>query len=473
MGMCHNLKQSFSTQSMSMMSPVSDPGSVRSNGGKQRVSVLHPELKSTYQRGIYLYAKSLMSGLKSGGFETLLLTDFLLNGPPAQRLQALCDLVAKPPRERVRAIQALPRLLRHRFGFVPTQDLWKMSSACALSEENRYLAEVDLLLNYERFYDMCRLVVSKRSMDPVNIDFLEHFGSSVAIAVEPLAVRSGHRKVKVIQTVHDLIILNSDAHDLNVGKFKRRLEASFAHADMVVAVSQYTAQEIADRYPSVAPRTRVLYQPIPANDRMIAESASSQVRAEVLERRGLRAGGFIFFVGAIEERKNVARLIEAYSQSSIARDVPLVMAGALAEDYLRSEGLLYHFQADRGVQARGGGVQYLGRITELEKLCLLREAMFFAFPTLTEGFGIPVLEAQSMGCPVLTTNGSAIPEVVGCSAALINDPTDVDEILAGVESLASDASLRQRLSAEGLLNSQRFSKANFSANLRGLIQEVN
>lgn len=455
-----------------MMSLVSDPESSRPNTGQPLVSILHPELKSTYQRGIYLYAKSLISGLKSGGFETLLLTDFLLNGNPAQRLQALCDLIATPPRERVRAIQALPRLLRHRFGAVPTHDLWKMSAACALHEENRYLADVGHLLNYERFYDMCRLVVSKRSMDPVNVDFLEHFGSRVAIAVEPLAVRSRHRKVKVIQTVHDLIILNSDAHDLNVGKFKRRLEASFAHADMVVAVSQYTRQEIVDRYPAVASKTRVLYQPIPANDRLIAESDSSQVRAEVLKRRGLRAGGFIFFVGAIEERKNIARLIEAYSQSSIARDVPLVMAGALAEDYLKSKGILHHFQADQDLQAPGGGVKYLGRITELEKLCLLREAMFFAFPTITEGFGIPVLEAQSMGCPVLTTNGSAIPEVVGSSAALINDPTDVDEILDGIESLASDASLRQRLSADGWQNSQRFSKANFSASLRGLIQEV-
>ncbi|MDE2000457.1 MAG: glycosyltransferase, partial [Burkholderiales bacterium] len=103
----------------------------------------------------------------------------------------------------------------------------------------------------------------------------------------------------------------------------------------------------------------------------------------------------------------------------------------------------------------------------------LREARLFAFPSLTEGFGIPVLEAQSMGCPVMTSNVSAIPEIVGSTAALINDPLNVDEIVSVLDATVADDYLCDQLRSDGLVNSQRFSKESFSHRLDDLIQSLN
>jgi glycosyltransferase involved in cell wall biosynthesis len=96
----------------------------------------------------------------------------------------------------------------------------------------------------------------------------------------------------------------------------------------------------------------------------------------------------------------------------------------------------------------------------------------FAFPSITEGFGIPPLEAQSMGCPVLVSNSSAIPEVVGDSAALISDPLSIDEITAHLDALVTDDARLASLSQSGLINSQRFSKQRFADDLEAMIRAL-
>jgi glycosyltransferase involved in cell wall biosynthesis len=267
--------------------------------------------------------------------------------------------------------------------------------------------------------------------------------------------------------VHDLIVLNTTVHEANVEKFKRRLEGALFGADLIMAVSEYTKLEILDRYPEMEDRVRVVYQPIPANAQTVLESESSLARQAVLNRFELQSGEFVFYIGAIEERKNIARLIRAYLSSTLAKTIPLVLAGSVDSAYIESEGLSRYFDSKNE-----SGVRYIGRVTELEKLCLLREARLFAFPSITEGFGIPVLEAQSMRCAVLTTNASAIPEVVGDSAVLINDPTDVDELVHALESAVFDSDLNLRLKSAGFANSARFSKSTFSQQLGELIKLV-
>lgn len=274
----------------------------------------------------------------------------------------------------------------------------------------------------------------------------------------------------IVQTVHDLIILNTSVHNLNVSKFRRRLEAALFNSDLIISVSEYTKGEIVERYPQVADRIRVVYQPVPAENRVLRESDQPEIRQSVLAKWGLASQGYLFYVGAIEERKNIARLIWAYQRSRASREMPLVLAGALEESYLRREGVWDLFQPQARQSA--GRVIYLGKVSELEKLCLLREAALFTFPSITEGFGIPLLEAQSMGCPVLTTNSSAIPEVVGDAAVLVRDPQDADEISAGIDSVVFNTELSRSLSAGGRSNSARFSKKNFARDVGRVLAEV-
>lgn len=437
------------------------------------VCFIHPEVKSTYQRGIYLYAKSLLAAAGQAGYKTTMLTDFA-RPTGGWDVATLYSQINKPPQVKTRALQRLPMYLSHKFGAGFAKDTLPFDSSVPLTEKTEFLRSVQRLLNCDGFYDLCRLPPSKPMFfDPIDIGFLRGVGCSVAFTTEPVSVRSQRKRVKIIQTVHDLIVLNEQVHDINVGKFRRRLDAALRNADAVLAVSEYTRREILERYPQLHDRVRVVYQPIPAHEETVRASESEQVRAEVLSRFALTSDNFVFYVGAIELRKNVARLIKAYQASEAAREMPLVLAGSFDQEYLAAEGVLGYFVEGAPVSVKGPGtVKYLGRVTELEKLCLLREARLFAFPTITEGFGIPVLEAQSMGCPVLTTNASAIPEVVGSSAALIEDPTDVGELVQAINDVVTNPDRCAQLRSDGLINSQRFTKARFAANVGELIRSV-
>ena len=411
------------------------------------VCVLHPDIKSSSRRGIYAYALSLIAGLRQAGHRTALATD-LASEDIARDALAIPRAVAHPQARKVSAVAALPAYLRLQWANQPPALSHPMDKHLPLEASNAYLSEVDEFINQPDFYEICRLAGNKPLLPAVSLDFMARLGCKVAFTATPMAVKG--TAVSVIQTVHDLIILNETVHDLNRSKFKRRLQACIRHADVIVAVSEYTRTEILQRYPQAAQRVVVAYQPLPADPLTVQHSTDPVRQAAVLQRFGLEAGRFIFFVGAVEERKNVARLIRAYQQSRASHDCQLVIAGSLDEGYAKAEGIDHLLKP-----GAKGPIQYIGRISDVDKLCLLRQARLFAFPSITEGFGLPALEAQSMGCPVLTSNTSALREVVAASAGLVNDPTDVDEITAVLDTLVLDDDLNTRLAREGLVNAQR------------------
>jgi glycosyltransferase involved in cell wall biosynthesis len=439
------------------------------------VALAHSELKSAYQRGIYLYAKSLFSALEARGFPGLLLTDFRLADQSNLTATKLAELIGKPPLIKIRSLQMVPQYLRHQWlgQMQVSQRLSTQDVTSELTERNSFLTDLDHMLNVENLYELCRLAASKPGFSPVDMDFLREQGADVVLTTAPLAIQAKRKRLPIIQSVMDLIVLNTEVHSTDVDKYRRRLEAAIFNADAILAISEYTKNEIIERYPGVADRIKVIHLPIPADDAVVATSALPEVRAETLQRHGLASGGYIFYVGAIEARKNIARLIKAHKQSKVAREFPLVLAGVLDEKYLKAEGVHEHFlPAAQSHSAGSRSVRYLGRISELDKLCLLRDARCFAFPSITEGFGIPALEAQSMGCPVLTTNASAIPEVVGKTAVMIEDPTNLDELSNALDRITGEAVLASELSVSGLQNSKRFAKDIFADQVAALIRSV-
>ena len=159
---------------------------------------------------------------------------------------------------------------------------------------------------------------------------------------------------------------------------------------------------------------------------------------------------YVLYIGTIEPRKNLDRLTQAFS--TLAQTYPthtLVIAGMKGWMYES----LFELVRTLGLENR---VVFTGFVAETDKPFLIRGAEVFAYVSLYEGFGIPVLEALACGTPTLTSDVSSIPEVTG-DAALLIDPSSVQDITAGLERLLADPSLRNELAAKSISQAARFS----------------
>jgi glycosyltransferase involved in cell wall biosynthesis len=157
-------------------------------------------------------------------------------------------------------------------------------------------------------------------------------------------------------------------------------------------------------------------------------------------------GPFLLHVGAVQARKNCLRLVEAFER--LPGHAVLVLAGGAG------------FEADQifariDLSPARGRIRRLGYVDAQTRAKLYRTAAALAFPSLDEGFGLPVVEAMACGLPVLTSNRSALPEVAG-DAALLVDPFNVDEIADGLERLLPDEELRAGLRRKGLERAAEF-----------------
>ncbi len=211
-----------------------------------------------------------------------------------------------------------------------------------------------------------------------------------------------------------------------------------------LAISEATAHELERRLGVGTERIDVIY-PAPAERFRPLTLQSSE--PPPTDRFGLPAC-FILAVGTLEPRKNLSRLIEAYRGLDLSerRQCSLVIAGGggwkqddLAERFGELEGL-----------------RWLGRVNDDDLVLLYNRATLFAYPSLAEGFGLPIVEAMSCGTPVLTSDRSAMAEVAGEAAVLV-DPTDTESIRRGLSRLLRDEELRHELATHGLAHAGSFS----------------
>lgn len=247
-----------------------------------------------------------------------------------------------------------------------------------------------------------------------------------------------------IFTLHDLIPMKFPHFTMDVAGRSASLHAMIArHADHIVTVSERSREDIKAMLGVSDERISVTYQSAPSLQPWPREDAERLVRN--LYRA--KPDGYVFFCGAIEPKKNLFRLIEAFSLADTKKE--LLLAGPLGWLYDDVLPLLTG-------KTRLRPVRYLGYLPRNHIIALMQCASFFAFPSIYEGFGLPVLEAMALGVPVLTSHGGSLPEVAGDAAVLV-DPLNVTEMTQAIQTMAADADLRKALAIKGYAQAAKFS----------------
>lgn len=267
----------------------------------------------------------------------------------------------------------------------------------------------------------------------------------------------------VIPIITDLAVYRMQ----NVYRYSRvfwwKLQYSYVkrRANHFLAISEFTKREMTD----------LLKIPPENIDVIPCACASNMKRVEdtekltELRRKYKLPFRFALFVGNSNPRKNLERMIRAFDLAKMRGELPqeLIIAGEQGWKFSREEALqgICHPEA----------IRFIGFVDDEDMPALYSAAELFVFPTIYEGFGIPVLEAQSCGTPVLTSNCSALPEVGG-SGAIYVDPNDVEQIAAGILRILQNVEDTKKMVSDGYQNVKRFSWAASAAHLNQIVEEV-
>jgi glycosyltransferase involved in cell wall biosynthesis len=262
-----------------------------------------------------------------------------------------------------------------------------------------------------------------------------------------------------VYTLHDLVPLRLPyASTEDKRYYDDLIRKCLDTAALICTVSESSRNDILSLFPIDPGRVVNTYQPVDIPERLLDLTELEKRLSRLFD---LRPGGYFLFFGAIEPKKNVGRLIEAYLSSEV--ETPLVIVGAGGWNADRELRLL---RGAHGTSLSAGRnirmLEYLPRPLLME---LVQGARAVLFPSLYEGFGLPALEALALGAPLLTSSQSALPEIVG-DAALKVDPYDVAAIAANMRRLDGDAALRTRLAAAGPIQARSFSPQRYRQRIK-------
>lgn len=264
------------------------------------------------------------------------------------------------------------------------------------------------------------------------------------------------RGTRVVSTVHDVAFLRLPQvfSRINLAASRRALRWQVARSDVLLTPSQFTKDELVALCD--VPPEKVVVTPLAVTEavgplgRTAASVEGSAQRTDLTDRtdpRPLRERPFVLYLGNVEPRKNLGRLLRAWAGSDARSSHDLVLAGT---------ALAHAADLQAELAAAGGSVVPLGFVDAATKHELLRRCTAFVYPSLYEGFGIPVLEAMAAGAPVVTSTAGALAELTA-GAALAVDPLRVDALRDAVDALVADEALRTRLGAQGLARAAGFS----------------
>ncbi len=229
-------------------------------------------------------------------------------------------------------------------------------------------------------------------------------------------------------------------------------------ANTLVCVSENTKRDVMKLYRIGEEKIRVVYEGYGNKAQSSNNKNQTKPKAKITNSKP-----YLLFIGRLEERKNIVRMIEAFEMLKEKYAIPheLVLVGKPGYGYARIKQHISNSKYQNTVIEKG-------YVTEEEKWVLLKNADVFLFPTLYEGFGIPVLEAQAAGVAVVTSNISSLPEVGGAGAVYV-DPLSAESIAEGIQKVLSDESVRSGIIEKALHNVNRFSWAQCAVEISQVI----
>ncbi len=266
------------------------------------------------------------------------------------------------------------------------------------------------------------------------------------------------RNMAKIVTIHDLLFMRLPENFFWLDRliYKKKFEYSAKAADLIVTISQQSKQDIMEYLKVPEEKIRVVYQScnplfqVPYNPR-------SELTDQLPDK-------YILYVGALSEGKNVLALLEAFAKQERCKDYILLIVGR-GESYKKK-------MIQRALELKVSERLLFLTADHVENVVpIYKNASLFVFPSLFEGFGIPVIEAQFLGVPVITSSGSCLEEAGGIAAKYI-DPNNTDHLSEVMGEVLASQIIREKMISDGYINAQKFSLENTSKSLMSIYQEV-
>lgn len=259
------------------------------------------------------------------------------------------------------------------------------------------------------------------------------------------------KNAKLIMTIFDITPIKFKAYhkENKIKSYMNDLLQVLQKTDMVIAISQCTKNDILEYFENVIIEDKIRVVPLAADKQyrqMYDENLINEIKISYKIYKP-----YILFVGTLEPRKNIINLIRAYNilPTSLKRNYQLVICGKKGWYYEE----IFRTVSELNLE---GNVIFTGYVPDKDIPLLMSGAEIFVYPTFYEGFGLPPLEAMSCGTPVISSNVSSIPEVVGDAGILIN-PNDTEELSNAIMRILNDENLKRQLISRGLQQAKKFS----------------
>ena len=239
------------------------------------------------------------------------------------------------------------------------------------------------------------------------------------------------KNIPLVSTIHDLAILKFPqiAHPQVVRMHHKSWQILKQRKAHIIAVSRSTKQDLVKMLGFDPNLISVIYEALPVETPQTAELMNDEEYDQIKKRLNL-SKPYLLFVGTREPRKNLTNLIKAWKP--LAKDYQLIVAGEEGGD-----------ETSKLAKNKKDSLRFLGKVSHQELVVLYSEANVFVFPSLYEGFGLPILESFYHGTPVVTSNVSSMPEVAGNAAELV-EPKSVESIRQGIEKILNENRDAQR-----------------------------